>query len=49
MKVFIQKDSLFEAIFDKIADWLRNVRAYPLGSTRVVSNPIFVMLLIGLC
>ena len=40
-------DSLFEAHFDKMADWLRKFNANPLGSARVVSNLIFVMLLIG--
>ena len=47
MKVFKQTDSLFEALFDKMADWLRKLNANPLGSARVVSNPIFVILLIG--
>ena len=47
LKVFIQTDSLFEVLFDKMADWLRKLNAYPLGSVRVVSNLIFVMLLIG--
>ena len=39
MKVFIQTDSLFEALFDKMADWLRKLNANPLCSARVVSNP----------
>ena len=47
MKVFIQADSLFEALFDKMADWLRKLNANPLGSASVVSNTISVMLLIG--
>ena len=47
MKIFIQTDSLFEALFDKMADWLRKLNANPLGSARVVSNSIFVILLIG--
>ena len=44
MKVFKQTDSLFEALFDKMADWLRKLNANTLGSARVVSNPIFVIL-----
>ena len=47
MKVLTQTDSFFEALFDKIPDWLRKLNANPLGSAVVVSNPIFVMLLIG--
>ena len=47
MKVFKQTDSLFEALFDKMADWLKKLNANPLGSARVVSNPILVILLIG--
>ena len=47
MKVFIQTDSLFEALFDKMADWLRKLNANPFVSARVVSNPIFIILLIG--
>ena len=43
----MQTDSLFEAIFDKMADWLRKWNANPLGSARVVSNPILDILLIG--
>ena len=47
IKSFIQTDSLFEALSDKMADWLRKLISYPLGSALVVSNPIFVILLIG--
>ena len=47
MKVFIQTDSLFESLFDKMFDWLRKLNVNPLGCARVVLNPIFVILLIG--
>ena len=47
MKDFIQADSLFEALFDKMAGWLRKSNANPLGSASVVSNTMSVMLLIG--
>ena len=43
LKVFIQTDSLFEALFDKMVDWLRKLNDNPFGSARVVSNPIFVI------
>ena len=50
MKVFIQTDSLFEGLFNKMADWLRKLNAYLFGSTclhgfkshlRYVSNSLY--------
>ena len=46
-KVYIQKDSLVTPFMDKMAEWLRRWTLNPLVSTRVGSNPIFVVFLIG--
>ena len=46
-KVFIQKDSLVTPFMDKMAEWLRRWSDNPLVSTRVGSNLIFVVFLIG--
>ena len=45
-KVYRQKDSLFLAFIDKMAEWLRRWTVYPLGITRVGSSPIFVVFFI---
>ena len=42
-KVYIQKDSLFRAFIDKMAEWLRRWTVNPLGSAGVGSNLIFVV------
>ena len=42
MKVFLQTNSLFEPLFDKMAKWLRKLNSSPLGSACMVSNPAFV-------
>ena len=39
MKVFKQTDSLFEALFDKMADWLKKLNANPLGSVALFQIP----------
>ena len=46
-KVYIQQDSLFIALIDKMAEWLRRLTVNPLGSASVGSNPIFVVFLFG--
>ena len=46
-KVYIQKDSLFKAFIDEMADWLRRRTVNQLGSARVGSSPIFVVFLFG--
>ena len=46
-EVYIQKDSLFLANIDKMAEWLRRLTVNPLGITRVGSSPIFVVFLFG--
>ena len=46
-KVYIQKDSLFIALIDKMAELLRRWIVNPLGSASVGSNPIFVVFLFG--
>ena len=46
-RVYIQKDSLVTPFMDKMAEWLRRWTVNPLVSTRVGSNPIFVVFLIG--
>ena len=33
--------------FVEIADWIKKLYANPLDSDRLVSNPVFVMILIG--
>ena len=47
LKVFIQTDSFFEALFDKMAKWLRKLYANSLYSNGMVSNPVFDMTLFG--
>ena len=44
-KVYIQKDSLFKASVDEMAEWLRRRTVNQLGSARVGSSPIFVVFL----
>ena len=46
-KVYIQKDNLFKAFIDEMADWLRRRTVNQLGSARVGSSPIFVVFLFG--
>ena len=46
-KVYIQKDSLFKASIDEMAEWLRRRTVNQLGSARVGSSPIFVVFLFG--
>ena len=46
-KVYRQKDSLFLAFIDKMAEWLRRWTVNSLGSARVGSSPIFVVFLFG--
>ena len=45
-KVNIQKDTLFLALMDKMAEWFRRWTVKPLCSAHVGSNSIFVVLLI---
>ena len=47
LKVYIQKDSLFNPNIDKMAEWLRRLTVNPLESVSVGSNPIFVVFLFG--
>ena len=46
-KVYIQKDSLVTPFMDKMAEWLLRWTDNPFVSTRVGSNPIFLVFLIG--
>ena len=43
MTVFYQQISHLEVCADEVAEWLRRWTANPLGSARVGSNPIFVV------
>ena len=45
-KVYIEKDNLVTPFMDKMAEWLRRWTVNPLVSTRVGSNPNFVVFLI---
>ena len=47
MIVFIQTESLIEKFFKKVAGWLRKLNTNQLDSAHMVSNPVFVMILIG--
>ena len=46
-KVYIQRDSLVTPFLDKMDEWLRRLTVNTFASARLVSNPIFVVFLIG--